>query len=555
MLPITLFYILLTALFSALVLLTPIAKLALAMGKLDQPDERKVHVKGTPRLGGIAIFSGLILSIILFCDLDRQVGGFLAGAAIIFITGLYDDLVGITPGRKLVGQFLAALVAVVIGDMPLLQIGNLFGTGEIRLGVLAVPFTVLAVVGVMNALNMLDGLDGLAGGVAGIAAIAMAILAYATGHWQLLCMTIAMTGALLGFLKDNTYPARIFMGDSGSLLLGYCLAFFAIMLCTGSNDAVAKVTPIIILAVPIVDTIVVMVKRLRSGRSLFAPDNNHIHHHLMETGFGHKGTVIVIYCLSYLLAIIAVSCYRQPAYVQTGILMGVVVILCSLRYFAVGPLIERLRRLRNSRSLCNPRVCRRLVGFCRNLLTAVNCLVIGLLFLTILQPGIPAGDVQIMAIFLAGLTVALLFLTHDRRNHFLLFILYFDGAFLIYLVENYGKHPLARNMALNDFFHWLFVLLFLICGIKLFIRRRIGGLMQSPLEYLLFFIVASVPLLPAEYTVSHHFPTVAAESAILFTACRMLLMRRSGRNGQFVVAIPVALFVVALFVVALKGYL
>lgn len=546
MIYINLFYILLTALISALILITPVFKLAVTMGKLDQPDARKVHSNATPRLGGIAIFFAIILTVFLFCEMDRQIRGFLAGAVIIFITGLYDDLADIQPYKKLIGQFLAALAAVMIGDMSLFDVGDLFGTGEIRLGVWAVPFTVLAIVGVTNAVNLLDGLDGLAGGVSGIAAMAIGILAYATDNWHLLCLTIAMTGALLGFLKDNTYPARVFMGDSGSLLLGYCLAIFSIMLCNASNNAVAKVTPLIILAIPIVDTIVVMIIRLKNGRPLFAPDKSHIHHHLLSIGFNHKGTVIVIYCLSYLLAIVAVSCYRLPAYVQAGILMVVIALFCSLRCVAGGALIKRMPQLRSNQSLRKPRACRRLVNYCRYLLTAVKYLVIGLFFLTILLPVVPNHDVPVIAAFLAILSVALVFLTHDWRNRFLLFVLYFDGAFLIYQLENYGRHPLVRDMALNDVSHGLFLLLFVICGIKLFIHRRTSELMHSPLEFLLLFLMVSVPLLPVEFIARHHLLTVTAKSAILFTAYRMVLMHQAKRNRKIIMATLVALLVVAL---------
>lgn len=544
MLSINLFYILLTALISALVLIPSISRLAATIGKLDQPDERKVHTNGTPRLGGIAIFFAFILTLFLFCDLDRQARGLLAGAVIIFITGLYDDLVGIRPRKKFAGQFLAALVAVVIGEMPLPGVGDLFGLGEIRLGFLAVPFTVLAIVGVTNAVNLLDGLDGLAGGVTGIAVMAIGILAYATGNSQLLGMSIALVGAILGFLKYNTHPARIFMGDSGSLLLGYCLAIFSVMLCNEGGGMVVEMTPLIILALPIVDTLIVMVKRLRSGRPLLAPDNSHIHHHLLGIGFGHKATVIVIYTLSYLLAIVGVICHRLPASLQTALFVIVIVALCSLHRVAAGVLLKRMPQLRSNQSLRNTRTYRRLVEYSRYLLVVIKYLVIVLLLLAVMLPAAAGRDVPVVAAFLAALSLILLFLTNDWGNRFILFILYFNGAFLIYQIENYGREPLVGGVSPNLLSHGLFLLLFLFCGIKLIIRSRSGELINSPLEYLLLFVVISVPLLPDDFTGRYHLLTVAAKSVILFTAYRMVLMRQAWRNRKIIVATLLALLMV-----------
>jgi UDP-GlcNAc:undecaprenyl-phosphate GlcNAc-1-phosphate transferase len=281
-----LFYIFFTSLFSALVLIPPISRLAVTIGIFDNHDERKVHIGAIPRLGGIAIFFAVLLATILFGDIDRSARGFLAGGVVIFLTGLTDDLSGLTPRKKLLGQFVAALLVTVVGGLCVTSLGNLFGAGPIELGYLSVPFTVFAIVGVINAINMMDGLDGLAAGVTAIATATFGILAWYTGNQYLVGACVALLGALIGFLKFNSYPARIFMGDGGSLFLGYCLATFAIHLVERGTGPVSPMLPVVILAVPLCDTCYVMIRRLMKHQSVSAPDRSHIHHRLMDIGLG-----------------------------------------------------------------------------------------------------------------------------------------------------------------------------------------------------------------------------------------------------------------------------
>jgi len=170
-----LFYISVTALFVVLILIPPITRLAVNFGKLDVPDDRKVHSGDIPRLAGVAIFLAFLFPVFIFCEIDRPLRGFLAGAIVIFATGLYDDLIGLRPRWKLAGETVAALMAVLVGNVAVNSLGNLFGNGDIQLGMLAVPFTILGIVGVTNAINLLDGLEGLAGGVSAIACVAFGI--------------------------------------------------------------------------------------------------------------------------------------------------------------------------------------------------------------------------------------------------------------------------------------------------------------------------------------------------------------------------------------------
>lgn len=546
---IKLFYIFLVALFAVLILIPPISNLAVKIGILDKSGGRKVHKNDTPRIGGVAIFFAFLLAWLVFGELDRQARGFLVGGVIVFLVGLADDLVGLSPRQKLSGQVIAVLAAVLIGNIRIVSLGDLFGTGEIMLGMFALPFTVVAIVGVINAVNLLDGLDGLAAGVCAIAAIAMGILAYQADNLRLLILAMALLGAVIGFLRYNSHPATIFMGDGGSLFLGYCMGFLSVMLVTESGGMIPEATPLVILGVPIVDTCFVVWKRLRSGESPFTPDNNHIHHRFLALGVGHKLAVIMVYAFTYLLAILAVTCRHLPNWK----LLLCLAVAYPLIYFTLERLSllighKRQRLIRKNLSLRDARLCRQLVELSGYLKEGVKYLLVAALFLSACTPSSPGSEMSVICIFLLGLSVALLFMTHDLGNRFLLFILYFDGAFIIYQMENMGRSAAFSSIPFLAFSHLVFLLLFIIVGVTLFIRKRSAEMAGTPLEYLIFFIVTSVPFLPVEFSGQHHLLSVAGKSVILFAGYKLILMRQAKRNRKIIVA---TLF--ALLVVALKG--
>ena len=548
---IKLFYIFLVALFAVLILIPPISNLAVKIGILDKCGGRKVHKNSTPRIGGVAIFFAFLIAWLIFGELDQQARGFLVGGIIVFLVGLADDLVGLSPVRKLSCQIVAVLAAVLIGNICIVSLGNLFGGGDITLGIFTVPFTVLAIVGVINAVNLLDGLDGLAAGVCAIAAIAMGILAYQADNQRLFILVMALLGSVIGFLRYNSPPATIFMGDGGSLFLGYCMGFLSVMLVTESKGMIPEATPLIILAVPVVDTCFVIWTRLMAGKSPFAPDNNHIHHRFLALGVGHKLAVIMVYAFTYILAIMAVTCRHLPNWK----LLVCLAVVYPLVYFALKQLSlligeKRQRMIRKNLSLRDARLCRRLVELSGHLRESVKYLLVAVIFLSACTPSSPGSETSAICLFLLGLSAALLFMTHDLGNRFLLFILYFDGAFIIYQMENMGRKASFSEIPFLTISHLIFLLLLIIAGIIVFIRRKSAEMASSPLEYLIFFIVITVPLLPGQFLGQHHLMSVAGKSVILFAGYKLILMRHAKRNRKIIVA---TLF--ALLVVALKGIL
>lgn len=324
------FYAFLTALFAALLMVPAVHRWAREKGSVDHPDPRKVHTEPVPRLGGIAIFLACLLALLGFAPFNVAMRGILAGTLVVFVTGIADDLNGLSARQKFVGQIASALVMIVLGQVWLVDLGNLFGFGVMTLPFwLAIPFTVFAVVGVINAINLIDGLDGLAGGVSVIALAAFALLGFQDDDLLSVLLAMSLAGAILGFLKYNFYPARIFMGDTGSMVVGFLLAALAIHLTQRPDSTISPMLPVLILGLPIFDAVWVMTRRLLHRTSPFAADRGHVHHKFLDLGFEHRFTVLVIYALSLFWAASALVLQRWPEYLLLLYLIGTA-LLCYL---------------------------------------------------------------------------------------------------------------------------------------------------------------------------------------------------------------------------------
>ena len=545
-----LFYIFLTSLFTSLVLIPNISRLAVSIGIFDVADDRKSHAGAIPRLGGIAIFFAVLLGVILFTEIDRQMRGFLAGGVVIFLTGLTDDLEQISPKKKFLGEIMAALTVTLVGDLHLASIGDLFGSGEIPLGYLSVPFTVFAIVGLINAINLMDGLDGLAGGITAIASCAIGLLAYIEGDHVLVGVCAALLGGIIGFLKFNSYPARIFMGDGGSLFLGYCLAVLSIHLVnhTYASGHGSELTPLIILAVPVFDTLFVMGKRLISGKGLFSPDRSHIHHRFMDLGLGHKSTVILVYGLSYFLAAYAVMFRLLPDQVQLMNLLLLLVFFC-LSNWALTKLMAGKEHnfLRDDQSLLNAYSYRWMVRYSHYFLVVVKYFIIAILALPLFTiAGGASFASSSVAWLLITLTVVLFQQAEDWGNRFLQIIIYFNGAFLMYIVENDGRSIDLAGVPLRFVSNFMFAVLFVCCVMLILLRKKSRFLMDSPLEYFVLFIAITVPLLPTAFSGPIHLLTVAGKSMVLFLGFKMVFLLKTSRNRKIIAATLMGLLVVAL---------
>ncbi len=291
-------------------LATPLVKsFAQKVGAMDVPREaRRVHDHPIPRMGGLAIFLGFLLSVVIFADISRQIRGVLLGAVIIVIVGVVDDIVSLPAMLKFVLQIFAALVAVAYGvEIHIFSNPLIFGQKEFwQLGVLSIPITVLWIVGVTNSVNLIDGLDGLAVGVSSIASVTMLVIAFVASDSNDAIVLAAITGACVGFMPYNFNPAKIFMGDTGALLLGYVLATMSIIGFFKFYAIITFVVPILALALPVFDTSFAIFRRLLKGQSPMTPDRGHFHHRLIDMGLNQKQAVAILYSISAVLGLAAV---------------------------------------------------------------------------------------------------------------------------------------------------------------------------------------------------------------------------------------------------------
>jgi UDP-GlcNAc:undecaprenyl-phosphate/decaprenyl-phosphate GlcNAc-1-phosphate transferase len=299
-----LLYLTLIACFITSILITPVVKkIAFQIGATDKPNLRKVHLKIMPRLGGLAIYISFIIGILILKPTGDNHVAFLLGSLIIIITGIWDDIHEISAKVKFAGQLLAALLVVVWGGAQVSFINLPFG-GELQLGVFSIPLTVLWIVGITNAINLIDGLDGLAAGVSSIALIAISGMAIVMGNTYVLIVGSVLLASTLGFLLYNFHPAKIFMGDTGALFLGYMIAVLS-LLGFKNITFISLIVPVIILGVPISDTFFAIIRRIVNKQPLSAPDKSHLHHCLLRLGFSHRQTVLLIYAFSSLFALAA----------------------------------------------------------------------------------------------------------------------------------------------------------------------------------------------------------------------------------------------------------
>lgn len=305
-------------------------RLAPIIGAMDEPDSRKVHQVDMPRVGGIAIFLAFIVSMLIFVPRTASINGVLLGAALIFIVGLLDDILDLNAWIKLAAQIAAASVAVYYG-VVVSFVTNPFD-GLLNLGYFSIPLTLLWIVGITNAINLIDGLDGLAAGVSAIAGVTMGIISLLHGQTIVAVMAFILVAAILGFIPYNFHPARTFMGDCGSNVLGFILGCLAILGLTKSAAVISLFLPIVILGIPIFDTFFAIIRRMYNKAPIFHPDKDHLHHRLLGMGFSHSGSVLIIYGISGVFSVIAVVL----SYISSPKAMLILSLLLLLVVFGAG---------------------------------------------------------------------------------------------------------------------------------------------------------------------------------------------------------------------------
>ena len=315
-----------------------VKKLAFKIGAVDIPkDNRRMHKKPTERLGGLAIFLGFIISTVIFADITRELAGILIGCAIIVTLGIFDDIYALSAKLKLLVQLIAALCPVLMGlQIDFIRVPSFISDyGYVGLGWAAIPVTVIWIVGITNAINLLDGLDGLACGVSSISALTLLCIAIIVGEPIVAFVTSALAGACIGFLPYNFNPAKLFMGDTGSLFLGFVLSTISVQGLFKGYAVISIAAPLLILGLPIFDTASAILRRLKNHQPIMSPDRGHLHHRLIDAGFSQKQAVSTIYILCLVLCAAAVALIATGAiswWVFLAVIAGFVLFLWATPY-------------------------------------------------------------------------------------------------------------------------------------------------------------------------------------------------------------------------------
>ncbi len=342
--------------FLVAVVFTPLAaRLAVLVGAVDVPRARGLNARQTPLLGGLGIFVAVIVAGLIVLPDGERYHSILAGVAIVTLVGAIDDIRELPPGAKFAGEIVAALVLVRGGvsvdafTFPFL--------GRVELGSLGDPATLIVLVGLMNAVNFIDGVDGLAAGVCAIAAAAFAIIAFSRGRDAAGALALISCGASLGFLVHNFHPAKVFMGDTGALQLGLLLGATIVEGTLKTNAVIALAVPLVVLAVPVLDTTFVVLKRMKYRRPVYAADTNHFHHRFARIGFSQRRTVLYLYGWTATMAGLAVALRYIPYSDDHGsfdpgwsaVMAGCVLVAAAASVFVVYTLeILKFKRFRMS---------------------------------------------------------------------------------------------------------------------------------------------------------------------------------------------------------------
>ncbi len=297
--------------------ITPLAiKLAPKIGAVDIPkDNRRMHTKAMPRFGGLAIFVGSTIAMLIFLRFDSRIMSIIVGGVLIYILGITDDIRHLSPKVKFIGEVIVAIVMYING-VRIEFLTNFFGEGNSQLGgVLCFVITLMWIVGITNTINLIDGLDGLAAGTAAIISLCIAYAAYIHGTYLTTGAMLAVAGGALGFLPFNFYPAKIFMGDGGSLYLGFMLSSLSVLGTVKSATLFAVIIPVLVLGVPIFDTFFAIIRRWINKRPIMEADRGHLHHRLMNLGYGQRRATLMLYGMTGIMGVAAVL-FSRDLYVE-----------------------------------------------------------------------------------------------------------------------------------------------------------------------------------------------------------------------------------------------
>jgi UDP-GlcNAc:undecaprenyl-phosphate GlcNAc-1-phosphate transferase len=529
--------------------LVPVFKrMAFRMNLVDEPDARKVHVLPMPRSGGISMAIGALVPVLIWTPIDPLVKAVLLGCAVIVVFGIVDDVMDLKYWQKLGAQVTGTLIVMVYGGVRITCLGDMFP------GAMALPdwfsyaLTLFFMVGVTNAINLSDGLDGLAGGVSMLSFVAIGFFAYQGGQLSLALMCIAVAGAILGFLRYNTHPAMVFMGDAGSQMLGFLCVVFTLIL-TQANTPYSQITPLFLIGFPIIDTLTVMTERMAKGNSPFKPDKNHFHHRLMKLGLYHSESVIAI----YLLQAMFLCCAFLLRFYSNWLNLCVFMVLAAFIVFFFGLARHTGFKFRNGDDsvLGSKSILARFCGDKFSIKFFFAMLRWGLAFVFVFQCLIPATIPWYMSV--AGAVSIVLILGVKRfkpesKKGVTRVCLYCSIPFLMYETTVNPGIWVTPNVTMINYGAFVGVILAVIGTLNLTNRRK--GFKFNPLDFLIFIVIIVFPNLPSIHLETPELKVAVASALILFFSYDVLLGELRPENSFLDRSL-----VVAFSIMAIRGFI
>jgi UDP-GlcNAc:undecaprenyl-phosphate/decaprenyl-phosphate GlcNAc-1-phosphate transferase len=523
------FSTLLLSFFITITLIPVCMRAAMRLQVMDVPDARKVHASPIPKCGGVAMAFGTLLPVLFMSREYPQQAAILVGSGIIVLFGVWDDLKDANYKIKFGGQIAAALIVILWGGVSIRSLGMLLPAGVVLPDYVAIPLTLVTIVGVTNAVNLSDGLDGLAGGISILGFCLIGYLALMSGNYFITLISFGMVGAISGFLRFNSYPARLFMGDAGSQLLGF-LAVTLSLAVTQNNGPYNVLVPLMIVGFPVLDTLRVMTTRMINGVPLFSADKNHLHHRLMGLGFFQTETVFLIYVYQTLLIVAAYvfRFYSEWVLLVLYLFLSAAILSCIVVAEKKGWELKRqgfidLIAIKNKLRIIfreeyiTVKVCFRLLQLAVPLIFLVSCLL----------PGEIPSYLSFIALAFSATLVVLLLLKHKWREAGIRLSLYLTIPVILY----YGE--INRSALFNDFFMSVYDICFLAlvvpAGLTMRFTRRQKGFRTTPMDFLIFFVALAVVVMPGFSAVPSHMRLLATKVIVLFFTYEVLIGEMRGK--------------------------
>jgi len=537
----------LISMFITIVLIPIFRLLAVRLNILDVPNARKAHDIPIPKSGGIAVVLGAIIPVVLWAPIDTQGWAIILGVGVLFIFGMLDDWKNLNYKYKFSGQLIAALIVIFFGGIKINTLGTLLPEDVLLPDLVAIPLTAVAIIGVTNAINLADGLDGLAGGICLFSFICIGYLAFRSENIILALLAVATVGALFGFLRFNTHPAVLFMGDTGAQFLGFTVITLALGL-TQDNTPYSCLLPLFLIGFPIIDTLTVMTERIVNGKSPFIADKNHFHHKLMHLNLSHTEAVFFIYIFQAILVTLAFL-FRFYSEWFLLILFFSFSLIILLGFLVTNRFGWKLKR-ENSLGRFIPKKLSSLRQSILPIKISFKTVQYGIPLILIITTLIIGNIPEYFSYFSLGL-IALILATRlsgkIRDIGGLRLVLYLFIPFSVYQA-NVNQPEWVADWFLTAY-NISFPIIAAFIVLTLILSRR-DGFKATPMDFIILFVALIVPNLPDFQIQDYHMGLVAGKIIVLFFGYDILLGELRGELKKVG-----GLTFTAMLIVVVKGFL